>query len=357
MKNIAILLALFLLIIGGCKDTTTSPDTTEKGSIPLSFSLAPLTEMNVEVTSVDATVTLDDESITRMLTIEEDQASGTISNLNPGVWSLLVQIYAGDYVVAEGTAEVEVLPGQESEVQLTLQINDVTGSITIVVDWNEVQPTPQNILFLGNSYTYYNGGLDMLLENFAESSITNLDINVEAITGGGLALENHYNNQNTMDAISSGDWDYVILQGQSQMTINDPDLFIRYATAIDSVIDISGAQTCLFMTWAREWDQRQIDQISSVYLETGAALDATVVPVGFVFNYVFEDNHDVIIYSGDGSHPSIAGSYLATACFYTELFNGDPTDAMFVPDGVTQEDAIYIVGAVRDWFNSHPLGR
>jgi hypothetical protein len=353
MKNISwfCLVVLICMLLFACSDST-SPDNEGSGSIPIGFSLSPLAELDVDVTSGIVTLTKENDEIERSMLIANNNASVTVDNLDPGIWHLLVQLYSNEYVVAEGNTDVEVIPGQTSEVNLTLVINDVTGSVTINVDWEVVEPTPSRILFIGNSYTYYNNGLNNLFEEYSISANPDLDITTMAITGGGMTLENHFNNQATINEIQSGNWDYVVLQEQSQMPILNTEHFLTYATKLDSVIDLSGAQTCFFMTWAREYDQSQIEGLSSAYLQAGRELDAIVVPVGQVFNYIFEDdnNNDIVLYSGDGSHPSAAGSYTAAACFYRKFYNAPATSATATIPNVSFDEAEYIRNAVEDWF-------
>lgn len=322
MKRLFYLILILLLsLLSACQSSNpTKTSSEDKGSIPLDISLIPLQELEITVTQAIVSLSKDEESFSRNLQISETSASGTIDDLNPGLWDLEVDLFSNQYIIAHGETQVEVLPGQTSLVNLTIVINDYTGSIEIVVDWEITPDLPERFLFIGNSYTYSNGGLEVMFSSVAQSTEEYLNIEVEAITGGGMTLQNHFDNPSTQASILDGNWDMVVLQEQSQMPILDPDTFFTYASKLDSLIDLSGAQTCFFMTWAREYDQSQIEGLSSAYLQAGQNLDAIVVPVGQIFNYVFEDEHTVSLYSGDGSHPSLQGTYLAALCFYQDLF-------------------------------------
>jgi PKD repeat protein len=50
-----------------------------------------------------------------------------------------------------------------------------------------------------------------------------------------------------------------------------------------------------------------------------------VAPVGAVWRYLRTHHPEVDLYSGDGSHPSLAGSYAAACTFYTMIYKKDPT--------------------------------
>lgn len=352
LKIVSFMLVLIMLFSLSCSDKTTTTDVNEqeKGLIPISISLAPLQQLEVTITEAIATVTKDAENITTALDLTPSSATGSITNLNPGIWHLEVELYSNDYTVAFGEADVEVFPGQNSVVNLTMVINDITGSIEIIVDWELNNPPPQRVLFLGNSYTYANGGLEQMVRSLVQSTAGNPRIEVQAITGGGLTLQDHFTNQATQATILNGGWDVVILQEQSQMPIFDTPFFLTYATKLDSLIDLSGAQTCFFMTWARENDQAQIAGLSAAYLQAGDLLDAMVVPVGQLFNYVYEDNTELNLYDSDGSHPSLQGTFLASLCFYQSLWHSSAQNINFIPTGITNQQAEYLKVSVNQWY-------
>jgi len=352
VKLVVHLSLLIIFLLTSCSDKTTSPESSEQenGLIPINISLAPLEELEVTITQAIATVSKNDENINQPLDIINNTAHGTISNLNPGTWHLEVELLSNDYVVASGETDVDVFPGQNSVVNLTMTINDITGSIEIFVDWEISNPQPVRFLFIGNSYTYSNDGLEKMFSSVSQSTEENMRIEVQAITGGGLTLQNHFENEATQATILNGDWDVVILQEQSQMPLENPSFFLTSATKLDSLIDLSGAQTCFFMTWAREYDQTQITGLSSAYLEAGNLLDAMVIPVGQVFNYVYEDNSEINLYKADGSHPSWQGTYLASLCFYQNIFQSSAQDVLYVPNEVTNSEAEYLQETVNQWY-------
>jgi len=98
-----------------------------------------------------------------------------------------------------------------------------------------------------------------------EETIIDLDLNISAITKGGATLQSHYSNTNTVNVIQQGNWDYVILQEQSTLPVDNPSLFYQYAELMDEIITNSGAGTMLFMTWARENNPSMIEGLASAY--------------------------------------------------------------------------------------------
>jgi hypothetical protein len=88
----------------------------------------------------------------------------------------------------------------------------------------------KNVLFLGNSYTYFND-LPAMVRNLA--SAAGLSATTTSNTPGGQTLQGH--TSTSIGTINSGNWDVVVLQEQSQkpsfpksyvMFMNIPILFV-----------------------------------------------------------------------------------------------------------------------------------
>ena len=75
------------------------------------------------------------------------------------------------------------------------------------------QSIPKRALFLGNSYTSYNS-----LPNLVEDIATSLGDSLihDRNTPGGQTIAGHASNVTSLSKIASQEWDYVILQSQSQ---------------------------------------------------------------------------------------------------------------------------------------------
>ena len=70
-----------------------------------------------------------------------------------------------------------------------------------------------DILFIGNSYTYANNMPQMVSELALSFGDT---LNFQTSTFGGATFNSHSSNVSTLDKISQKNWDYVVLQAQSQ---------------------------------------------------------------------------------------------------------------------------------------------
>lgn len=197
-----------------------------------------------------------------------------------------------------------------------------------------------SVLFIGNSYTYVND-LPTVFSNLTIS--LGDEATIDSKTNGGFTFQNHLTDPLTHTKIQSKPWDFVVLQGQSQEP-SFPTSQVNTATLppaielADSVYDNRYcSQPMYFMTWGRQNGDPQWDSINTfnkmnlrlrnAYVRFADSAQSCVAPVGVAWKYV-RDNHPTInLYSGDGSHPSPEGTYLAACTFYASVFRKTPVGA------------------------------
>ncbi|HLV40114.1 PKD domain-containing protein [Xanthomarina sp.] len=202
--------------------------------------------------------------------------------------------------------------------------------------------TTKKVLFIGNSYTAANN-LPSMVNNMAQSTTDVLIF--ESNTPGGFRFINHASNTTTLNKINSNDWDYVVLQAQSQETsfgqLQMETELHPFAESLSQTIRANNecSQPMFYMTWGREngdasncgslpWVcnyEDMDDVIRATYLFMAETNDAEVAPAGAVWRYLRTNHPSINLYSGDGSHPSLAGSYAAATVFYTMIYKKDPT--------------------------------
>ena len=113
-----------------------------------------------------------------------------------------------------------------------------------------------SVLFIGNSYTYVNN-LSLLVDSIVTAGGDTLDWDVSAL--GGYTLKMHAADVNTIAKINQQQWDYVVLQEQSQLPSFPPasvDMdVIPYALFLDSVIHANNSctQIVFYETWGRKY--------------------------------------------------------------------------------------------------------
>lgn len=197
-----------------------------------------------------------------------------------------------------------------------------------------LQP-PVRVLFIGNSFTAFNNLPEMVSEMAASVGV---NVQVEAIAPGGAWWRDHAASSETMGAIEGSEWDFVLLQEQS-MALAAPDFARRvsYPPLLDlaTVTRGSDGDPVLFMTWGHRDGSSEVGHpdyssmqiaLAGTYTEFGQRLVAPVAPVGMAWWMALEELPEVDLYQSDGSHPSVAGSYLAAAVISATLFDIDPTE-------------------------------
>lgn len=226
----------------------------------------------------------------------------------------------------------------------------------------------KSILFIGNSYTYCNDGVDQMLKNMAFDSGDT--IYTEAFTIGGATFSQFCSNPETFARISSRDWDYVVLQEQSQLPSFPPSQVENecypYAKQLCDSIRANSecTQILFFMTWGRKngdsyncanypplctYEGMQ-QRLFESYTEMGNDNNAIAVPVGMAWKYVRDNYPEINLYQSDESHPSLEGTYLAALCFYRAIF-GEGTYYYIENWGV--ETRFYLNYAVENAFYTY----
>lgn len=188
------------------------------------------------------------------------------------------------------------------------------------------------VLFIGNSYTYFNN-LPEMLATLAQSAPHARTLDTAIVAKGAATLQQLWTEGEAVAAIRNGSWDYVVLQEQStlgatlidgQTAINAPQFFYTYARLFDREITAQGGKTVFLLTWARKRALAHQAALTSAYMRIAQELHAVVVPVGMAWQKLREAKPDLELYAKDGSHPSPLGSYVAACLFYATLFGESP---------------------------------
>jgi hypothetical protein len=190
-----------------------------------------------------------------------------------------------------------------------------------------------HILFIGNSYTFYND-LPEMVEKLARAG--GHQVNTATVAEGGWTLDDHAQSSETFETIQGQTWEYVVLQEQSVIPTDPAAREHRMVPAIQALnteIERTGAKTILFMTWGRREgllqsgfrDFKEMQAaLTDGYVAIADELDVRLAPVGAAWEIVVDDDPQIDLWKMDGSHPSVAGSYLAACVFYAVIFQESP---------------------------------
>lgn len=313
--------------------TLTEPDSNANSSITVLASVAPAYHPSLTTTQVGPV----------------SMASGSSANLSFSVQNL-------------GTVTDTFLLDVEVEPDLSGWWANQSSNNSGNNSGNTTPSPSMRVLMYGNSYTSSNN-LGSLVESITDADGYNGT--VTPLSGGGMMLQDHWQNINASahqwnTTLRGSTWDYVVMQDQSQVpSLPTNDSYWQESknasVVISDEIEAEGAEAVLFMTWGRrsgesgtQWHQyNNINQNFTSMQErltegytrfaeniTAAGNTVWIAPVGLAFKTV----HDSVVaagddptasgnlfydlYTSDGSHPSLSGSYLA-ACVLHSTTTGE----------------------------------
>ncbi len=202
--------------------------------------------------------------------------------------------------------------------------------------------SPDKILFVGNSFTFYNEGVDVHLQRLANASSNMNTIEVSSVTGPGWNLAKHYSNPAFFNTLKSKNWDVVVLQGHSNEAIKQQKKadFEKYSTLLNEDIRNNGASTVFFMTWAYRFSPHMTNELRDSYVNMANSLDSFVVPVGLAWRNALAERPFLLMYS-DLKHPTLLSTYLTACVFYAALFNRSPEGLPYFAQ-LKKQDALFL---------------
>ncbi len=214
---------------------------------------------------------------------------------------------------------------------------------------------PRRVLFIGNSFSYYNDSLHGHLRSLVEAAdpAHAKDYVFKSVTISGGYLIDHAGSVPYM--LKSGPWDVVVLQGQSTEPMPSNPKFQRFreaARAYDGLIRASGAKTVFFMTWAYRDKPEMTVPLEEGYEGIANALDDLVVPVGLAFRRSLKERPDLVLHFKDNHHPSMAGTYLAACTFYSALYGKSPVGNPYIAD-LDSDTAKFLQGVAWETVRSY----
>jgi hypothetical protein len=198
-------------------------------------------------------------------------------------------------------------------------------------------------LFIGNSFTARND-VPALIAQLAAARGHRLTHRL--LWAGGASLRMHWNKGEAQRAIAESRWDRIVLQEQSTLPVKNARRMHENVRLFDEAIHAAGARTVLYLTWARRHAPETQALITRAYREIGGELGAEVAPVGEAWERVLQMPGHPELYDRDGSHPSIAGSYLAACVLFATLFGESPVGIASEIDGLSGAEIALLQGAV-----------
>lgn len=175
------------------------------------------------------------------------------------------------------------------------------------------------ILFVGNSYVYYNN-LAQMIGLITDSMDTKIVCRKSTI--GNATLEQHWNSSRGLKSkqiIAKNKFDIVVIQDNSMRPLEHKDSMLFFGHLFCDYIKANGAKPYLYNTWAREKTPETQTKINEVYAELGKLENATIVPVGTSWALARQTMPGMNLFFTDGSHPSTLGTFLIALNFIKKI--------------------------------------
>ncbi len=226
--------------------------------------------------------------------------------------------------------------------------------ILILIFFSNVAITDdiKRILFVGNSYLYYNDSVHNYTERLLIEYYKDEEIVTKSATIGGSKLRNHnidhllnYKNLQLDEQI-----DLLIMQGGSYEVISQKsrEKFAETASEYSAKAQKLGIRTALYMTHAylkhyRRYEPNLIEKIKKTYYEAGKKSDSLVIPVGLAYEIAYQKNPEIKLHHPDGTHPGLLGTYLAACTVFAVITNTSPEGLVFnYLERISDEDRIFL---------------
>lgn len=214
--------------------------------------------------------------------------------------------------------------------------------------------TPKRVLFVGNSYFYYGDSLQNHVQRMviAGDPALQKSLQYKSATIGGANLAHH-----NIDYLTEPGrigvklpFELVILQDGSAAPLSED----RRALSMEKIREYSelirkrGGQVALYMTHAfvpphKQAKPENIRLTEAHYLAAGNAVNALVIPVGLAFEEAYRRRPDMKLHKDDGTHPELAGTYLAACVVYASVYGKSPVGNAYDYYGkIGKEDAAFL---------------
>ncbi len=181
---------------------------------------------------------------------------------------------------------------------------------------------PKRILFIGNSYTYFNE-LPTMVRALAESAGVN-GVVVERVTGPGWSLGDHWDDGRARSRIAEAKWDVVVLQQGPSSQPEGRRLLLDYVARFAKEIRRSGAQPALFGVWPSRDRPGDFGGARDSYAEAAAQAQGMFFPASEAWLAAGRRDQTLALYSADNLHPTPIGSYLTALVMVGVLLNRSP---------------------------------
>ena len=174
----------------------------------------------------------------------------------------------------------------------------------------------KRVLFIGNSLTFWNQGVDVMLAKLVPG------IETSRVAVGGATLETLWNNDEAKLACADN-WNVVVLQEDLPETTRES--FRQHAKLWCEHVRTYGAEPVFYAAWAYDrlptFDD---DAICAEHEKVAAENNARIAPVGAARTAGPEG---LDLFDDDKEHPSLARTYLAACVIAATIYGAEALQA------------------------------
>jgi hypothetical protein len=223
----------------------------------------------------------------------------------------------------------------------------------------------RSILWVGNSFFYYNNSLHNHYNELARAAEPKGRHRGVSVTISGSGLDWH-----DMASLLRADgigrysfaagnrivfnkpgkqFDAVIMMDCSQCPVH-PQLSGAFHATVkkdSEIVAKYGARPVLFMSWAYKDAPEMTAQLAEQYTLAGNANDALVIPAGLAFAKAIAKRPALELYQPDQRHPTLAGTYLAACTTYAAIEKKSPVGNKYSA-GLDAELAAFLQGVAAE---------
>lgn len=194
----------------------------------------------------------------------------------------------------------------------------------------------KNIFLVGNSFIFYNCGVNGMMNGFAKAKHRDLVITLVGIGGASLYWHDvkSYLRPNALRSYK------IASDGTNKVMFLDyPDGKIFDAVVLEDFresakkhcqdIRDAGARPFFMMTWAYKDKPEMTRLLADATIKVANENCASVIPCGLAFERSLKDFPEIELIRSDNRHPTVAGTYLEATVFFASLTGIAPTDCDF----------------------------
>jgi hypothetical protein len=185
-----------------------------------------------------------------------------------------------------------------------------------------------NVLFVGNSLTYTNNLPEIISYLFANEKIS---LTYKTFTFSDYSLEDHWNDGMVEAEITTGKYDYVVLQQGPSALDESRVLLIEYVKKFAALCKDTKTKPLLYMVWPSQSRLFDLERVIKNYTDAARISNSVLCPAGLAWKYTWDDDKELLLYSADGLHPTLQGSLLAALTIYAGIKGIKKLEAGLLP--------------------------